>query len=261
VSNELKIHHRVQEQFGGNAQKYVTSDTHAKGTDLAQLVPWLKPTPEDLMLDIATGGGHVARTLAPHVKMVYVTDLTPQMLMTAREHLSDSLVENTTYVTADAESLPFLNDTFDIVTCRIAAHHFPHPELFVQEAARVLKPSGRFLFIDNVAPELREFADFLNLVEEIRDPSHVNCLSVMEWTNLLRDSGFAITASEQRRKQFDFQTWVERMAPTPAHIQATEATMRLASRDIAEYFEITTGKNGVETWTIDQWMVMATCGD
>jgi ubiquinone/menaquinone biosynthesis C-methylase UbiE len=257
VSKEMDVHQRVREQFGGNAQKYVTCATHAKGDDLDRLVPWLKPTTHDLMLDIATGGGHVAKTLAPHVKTVYVTDLTPQMLTAARNHLSESGVGNAVYMHADAESLPFLPATFDIVTCRIAAHHFPHPELFLKEVTRVLKPGGRFVLIDNVAPERQAVADFLNLVEAIRDPSHIRCLSVSEWTDLLRQSGLSIRASEQWRRQFDFQSWVERMAPTTAHMRSTEATMRLAPADIAEYFEITVGATGVETWASDQWMVLA----
>lgn len=82
-SDEVK--HAVQEQFGKNAQQYVESKTHAQGDDLQLLVQWLAPQTSWKVLDIATGGGHVARTLAPHVAQVVATDLTRPMLAAAAQ--------------------------------------------------------------------------------------------------------------------------------------------------------------------------------
>jgi ubiquinone/menaquinone biosynthesis C-methylase UbiE len=153
------IKQKVQEQFGQHAQKYVTSTTHAKGSDLVLLKNWLHVDSSSIVLDIATGGGHVVKSLAPHVKQMFATDLTYEMLETAKGHLN-STSSNIFYVIADAESLPFLENTFDAVTCRIAPHHFPNPNVFVQEVSRVLKPGGKFLLIDNIAPEDKELDDF-----------------------------------------------------------------------------------------------------
>lgn len=94
------IKERVQAQFGQHAESYVTSEGHAHGTDLGLAVEWLHPTAHDAALDIATGGGHVAKSLAPYVHHVTVTDLTVRMLETARDHLTESGVQNAQYVLA-----------------------------------------------------------------------------------------------------------------------------------------------------------------
>lgn len=257
MHGEENVHDRVHVQFGQNAVKYVTSESHAHGSDLKELLMGLSPNDEQVALDIATGGGHVAKTIAPFVKTVYVTDLTPQMLSAARTHLLSASVHNAVYICADAEALPFLDGTFDIVTCRIAPHHFPHPDQFVREVARVLKPGGRFGLIDNVAPEDRGLGNFVNLLEQIRDPSHVRCLPVSEWLTLLEDAGLSITTTATRKKTFQFDEWVHRMAPTNAHIRAAEALLRMAPDEAARYFEVKFFNDGIESWTIDQWMAIA----
>lgn len=255
VENSSK--QRVQAQFGKNAEKYVSSEGHANGTDLALAVEWLQTTSQDLVLDIATGGGHVAKSLAPLVQNVTVTDLTAKMLETARNHLVDAGVQNAQYVLADAEELPFLQNSFDIVTCRIAPHHFPNPAAFIREVARVLRPNGRFLLIDNVAPNARSLADFINLAETIRDPSHIKCLGVAEWKRLFKENGFTITQDSVRKKTHTFQSWVDRMAPTDAHRLAVSSMLLQAPEDVKSHFEIVIEDEKVSSFATDQWIVLA----
>ncbi len=130
----------------------------------------------DRALDISTGGGHTALAIAPHVHSVAVTDLTPRMLATARTFLTEQGVSNATYVIADAERLPFLDASFDLVTVRIAPHHYADAPRAAREMARVLTPGGRLLFIDNIAPEDPELDRLMNDWERRRDPSHVRAL-------------------------------------------------------------------------------------
>ncbi len=108
--------------------------------------------------------------------MFVVTDLTKEMLENTKKHLKD--FENLTYILADAEALPFLDQSFDVVTCRIAPHHFPNPDKFIEEVARVLAPDGTFILIDNVVPDDRKLATFMNMFEKLRDDSHVRVLIV-----------------------------------------------------------------------------------
>ncbi|MDR6880002.1 class I SAM-dependent methyltransferase [Bacillus sp. 3255] len=210
MNNEKSIKQHVQEQFGKHADKYVTSDIHAKGDDLELLVNWLAPENTWHVLDIATGGGHVAKQLSGHVHHVIATDLTRPMLVAAANHLKQSQCDNVTYVVADAEQLPFLDHSFDAVTCRIAAHHFPHPHLFLQEAARALKPGGKFVLIDNVAPADAALGHFMNTFEAMRDTSHVRCLSVAEWQSLAEQAGLLVEKYVMNRKEYKFPTWVMR---------------------------------------------------
>ncbi|MEH7348165.1 class I SAM-dependent methyltransferase [Gottfriedia acidiceleris] len=251
------IKQRVQVQFGKNAEKYVSSVGHAQGDDLALVITWLQPTPHDVVLDIATGGGHVTKTLAPFVHNVTVTDLTEKMLETARRNLTDNGVLNAQYVLADAEELPFLKNSFDIVTCRIAPHHFPNPDAFIREVARVLRPNGRFLLIDNVAPNDKKLSDFVNLAEAIRDPSHVECLSIVQWRSLLEAHGFSLTQDSLRKKTHPFQSWVDRMAPTDSHQLAVSSMLLRAPQNVKSYFEIVVEDETIVSFATDQWIALA----
>ena len=142
-----------EERYSQYAQGYVSSQSHAKGYDLDRLVEIAKPQPTWKMLDIATGGGHTALKFAPLVKSVIASDLTEKMLTAAEAHIQEKGAVNVSFKIADAEDLPFENTRFDLVTCRIAPHHFPDVQKFTQEAARVLKPGGFLLVQDHVLPE------------------------------------------------------------------------------------------------------------
>jgi len=200
---------RVRAQYGAVGDAYVTSVGHATGGDLARMVELAAPQPTDTLLDIATGGGHVATTFAPHVQRVIATDLTPEILTHAASYFAELGLTNIETQIADAEELPFAEDEIDIVTCRIAPHHFPHPTRFVLEAARVLHLGGRFVLIDTTVPE-GEAGEVLNQIDKLRDPSHVRSLSIDEWENLLTAAGFATIAVESFTKRHDFADWTAR---------------------------------------------------
>jgi ubiquinone/menaquinone biosynthesis C-methylase UbiE len=256
VKQEDEVKQSVQKQFGRNAEKYVQSESHAQGDDLPLLVEWLQPQPNWVVLDIATGGGHVARVLSPHCGHVVATDLTRPMLEAAAAANRKAGAENLLYVVADAESLPFLAETFDAVTCRIAPHHFPDPDAFVGEVSRVLRPGGLFVLIDNVAPEQAEWGRFMNQVEKLRDDSHVRCLSVSEWRDLLVKHGFDTIRERQRKKSFAFPTWVRRTAQSEEQVQQVEQVLLRADQATAAYFAIQTEADRVLSHQIDEWMVL-----
>lgn len=246
---------KVKEVFGKNADKYVVSDSHAKGDDLSKLVEWLEPEKTWTVLDIATGGGHVAKAIAPHAGTVFSTDLTEEMLENTAKHLRRSF-DNIHYVVADAEALPFLTETFDAAICRIAPHHFPHPERFIAEMARVLKKGGRFILIDNVAPADRELALFMNTTEKLRDDSHSRCLSKEEWIMLLEENGMAELKDEDRRKTFDYPSWVERTTDSDEQVERVSQHLLGADEKTANYFSIKALDGKVRTFTIDEWMAL-----
>src|SRR6202011_3355864 len=117
-SNDKKA--QVQDYFARNAEGYVASFSHRSGSDLERLIELGEWDSQQQALDIATGGGHTALAVAPHVAQVTVTDLTPRMLEKAREFLLSQGITNAQFQVADAEQLPSANATFDRVTCRIA---------------------------------------------------------------------------------------------------------------------------------------------
>ncbi|GGD11491.1 class I SAM-dependent methyltransferase [Pontibacillus salipaludis] len=246
----------VQEQFGKYANRYVTSTTHATGEDLPMMVDWLQPHKTDKVLDIATGGGHVARTLAPLVKSVVISDLTKPMLHAAATYLK--AYENVDAVVADAEELPFLDESFDSVICRIAAHHFPNPERFIQEVARVLKKGGAFVLIDNVSSEHDEIADFYNNFEKKRDCSHQRALPISEWKSLMKHSLLQIQKQSLRKKTLPFNEWVSRMIDDEYEREEIHQMMVGADQEVKKYFEMKVEENRLMSFAIDEWMVLCT---
>jgi ubiquinone/menaquinone biosynthesis C-methylase UbiE len=152
----------VVEQFGKKAREYVESRDHALGPDLQRIIDWAQPERNWRVLDVATGGGHVARTLYPHVGLVVATDLTWLMLKAARDANLKAGADGIIYLMADAENLPFLDETFEMVTCRIAPHHFTDKGAFIREVSRTLKSNGIFIMIDNVIPNDPELGTMMN---------------------------------------------------------------------------------------------------
>lgn len=247
----------VRKQFGRNARKYVESEGHANGPDLGEIVNWLSPSMDWMCLDIATGGGHVARTLSSHAGMVVASDLTMKMLEAARVPIRDAGLKNVLFVLADAESLPFMDSTFDAVTCRIAPHHFPDKALFVSESSRVLKEGGKFLVVDNVTPEDPELADYMNTFESLRDPSHVSCASPAEWKELIAGSGMEVARMSSRKKTYRFRSWAERTAESEGQIESTERMILSGEQRLREYYGVVVQDDHVVSLQVDEMMIMA----
>ena len=114
----------AQQRFGRAAADYATSEVHAKGASLARLVELTEPKPHWRVLDVATGAGHTALAFAPHVAKVTATDITKEMLAETRKLAKARGLSNVKTLSAGAEDLPFPDASFDLVVCRLAAHHF-----------------------------------------------------------------------------------------------------------------------------------------
>jgi ubiquinone/menaquinone biosynthesis C-methylase UbiE len=203
----------VQQQFGKTAAHYLTSKPHALGKSLQRLVALTNPQKTWHALDVATGGGHVAYTFAPHVARLWATDITQEMLDQVKAEAKKRGLGNMQAVYAKAESLPFDDASFDLVTCRIAPHHFESIPQFLGEAQRVLKPGGLFALVDNVVPA-GSVGDYINAFERLRDPSHVRALTMEEWREALRRSGLPATHDEQIDKVLEFNSWAARYDAT-----------------------------------------------
>lgn len=185
-----------QARFGRFAAGYVASSEHREGADLDRLIELAQPHPGWTALDMATGGGHTALRLSPLVAQVIAADLTPPMLAAAREYLAGQGVGNVRYIATDAENMAFAPESFDLVTCRIAPHHFPDCFRFVRECARVLKPGGRLVIEDHLLPDDDRAAAYINAFERLRDPSHHRAFSAYEWRGMFLDAGLRVEHAE-----------------------------------------------------------------
>src|SRR5690242_18741949 len=199
----------VQEQFGKTAAHYLTSKPHALGKSLERLVTLTSPQKNWRVLDVATGGGHVAYAFAPYVARVWATDITQEMLDMVKGEAATRGLSNVRTTYAKAEALPFEDGGFDLVTCRIAPHHFDSIPDFLGEVHRVLKPNGLFALVDNVVPE-GSVGDYINAFERFRDPSHLRAWTMQEWREALKKARLAVEHEEQIYKKMEFKSWASR---------------------------------------------------
>lgn len=231
------IKQKVQAQFGKTAKAYVHSLGHAKGQDLQWMLEQAGEVKGKKVLDIATGGGHTALQFAKAGAEVIATDLTPEILEEAEKFAIEQGVEML-FQFAEAENLPFGAERFDIVTCRIAPHHFSNAEQFVKEVYRVLKSNGVFLLIDNIAPESKELAKWMNEVEKRRDKSHVEAYTAGTWIGWMSKTGFDLQYFARWHRHKNFQTWADRAQMPLEEKEALERDILAMSDGLKEYFQI-----------------------
>jgi SAM-dependent methyltransferase len=183
----------MSDVWSTRAQAFRESPTHREGPDLDLLVEWCEPGHDVKVLDVATGGGHVARRLREEGCTVLTVDPAPGMGPD---------------VVAPAENLPFEDGAFDVVTCRIAAHHFQDVRKALAEMARVTQ---RLIVIeDNVFTDER-----VEEAERLRDPTHVRCYSEEEWKEMLTDAGLEVEQLEHFERRPVVDDWLARV-DTPA---------------------------------------------
>jgi ubiquinone/menaquinone biosynthesis C-methylase UbiE len=235
---ESKAKKSAVEQYTNVGDAYVRSATHAKGIDLEKFLDIANPQNNWMILDVATGGGHTALTFAPYVKKVTAVDLTPNMLQTAEAFIRhEKGITNVAFELADAGALPFENGTFDLVTCRIAAHHFPDCQKFIDEGERVLTNGGLLLVQDHVLPDNEDTAQYVDNFEFLRDPSHNRAYSEKGWRAMFESSGLEIEHTEQLVKRHGLIEWAKRMNNTDETINQLIQMITDAPEPVIEWMQ------------------------
>jgi SAM-dependent methyltransferase len=183
----------MSDVWSTRAQAFRDSPAHREGPDLDLLVEMCEPGEGVKVLDVATGGGHVARRLRAQGCEVVTADPAPGMQAD---------------VVARAEHLPFDDGSFDVVTCRIAPHHFDDVHAAVAEMARIAQ---RLLVVEDnlyVDEQVEE-------AERLRDPTHVRCYTEEEWKAMLTEAGLEVERAERLDRRRDVEDWLARVE-TPA---------------------------------------------
>jgi ubiquinone/menaquinone biosynthesis C-methylase UbiE len=228
----------VQQQFGAVAANYVASAVHARGADLAELVRASALRGDELVLDLGTAVGHTALAVAPRARRVIGVDLTAEMLGLAGRLAAERGVANVSFARADVSQLPFPAASFDLVTSRYSAHHYAQPDRMAQEVARVLRPGGRFVLADTVAPADYALDTFINTVELLRDRSHVRDHTVKQWQTMLSQAGLQSAVVYEWDVVLDFDDWVARMKTPPNAVAMLRSLLNEAPPAARETFQI-----------------------
>jgi SAM-dependent methyltransferase len=198
--------------WSARAEAYREAPEHREGEDLDLIVSWAEGS--RTALDVATGGGHVARRLREAGLQVVSADPAPGMQAD---------------VICRAEHLPFADGAFDFVVSRIAPHHFEDIATALTEMARV---SNDLVVIEDtlyVSEQVEE-------AEKLRDPTHVRSYSEPEWRALLEDVDLEVERVELIEKRHVLEAWLDRSG-TPADDKARVKELLADQIEADEYVD------------------------
>lgn len=214
MTGEASYEERAKAVFGQRADLYTTSTAHTDQQVLGRLVDIAGPKADWRVLDIGTGTGHTALAFAPHVREVIGLDLTEEMLHEACKLAEERRVDNVMFRIADVHRLPReLDKSFDLATCRRAAHHFSNIDLALVEMARTLRPGGMLLIDDRSVPEDDWVDETMHRLDCLHDESHVRQYRASRWIELLENAGFSIELVEPYTKHRPVSALTDRVSP------------------------------------------------
>ena len=221
---------RVEAAFSKQATTFAQSDLNVAFTSG---LPWLlglaAAEPSDRVLDVAGGTGLVARALAPSVEQVTVLDSTEAMLDMGRRGAADEGLNNVDFVRGDAESLPFVDETFSMVITRFSLHHFVDPAPMIDEIVRVTKQGGRIVVKDLVARRDPEVAARADHIERLRDDSHVSMPMEGAVSTWLEQRGAQVERVETKMIDRPLEPW---LAQSVTADEPADAVRRLLGEEL-----------------------------
>ncbi len=213
--------------MSGNVELRLKLQEERAGELSARIEHLLAPfSGDERALDSGCGSGALAFALAPHVREVVGVDLEAELLAAGRERAPAGV----TLIEGDAMALPFGYGEFDLAGCLRVLHHVRRPELVVSELARVTRPGGRILVVDQLGDVDPLRAREIDLFERARDPSHTRLLPDGDIRSLLEANDLVVTRNEVTRERRDLERYLdlaavsgearaqaERLAPGPVY--------------------------------------------
>ncbi len=207
----MRHQQEIVDQFTRQARQFAQSSTARSEEILERLLRMTQPQAGDSALDVACGPGLLVCALARRVSHATGIDLTPAMLDEARRTQREQGIDNVSWDCDDVTAMPYRDQTFDIVTCRFAFHHFPQPLGVLREMRRVCRPGGCVLVVDSAPAEAKAYA--FNAMERLRDPSHTRAMPIEELCSLFSEAGLPQPRVERTRLALDLNELLRRSYP------------------------------------------------
>jgi ubiquinone/menaquinone biosynthesis C-methylase UbiE len=224
--------------FDDASINYLKSSDHKFGSDIEYITNYFGKNDFQYHLDIATAAGHFCRFFNSKTKVV--SDLSFNMLKTASKNFNFDF-----YIQNKAEYLPFKSELFDLVTCRIALHHFTNPELFFKEVYRCLIDGGMFVLIDSIV----DVDDtYLNAIEFVRDDSHIRSYTFFEIAEFTKNI-FRLENFNLIYKKHDFAEWSTRLNNTKENVKKVENLFFDLPENVKSELAVEINKNKVISYT------------
>lgn len=245
--NEVQL--ASKEQFGKQSSRYGKNHILNNVADVEAAAAYLQLPENAEVLDVATGAGHTGLFFAGRGCNVILSDIAEPMLEQARQLANERGLRVQTRVHS-AEKFPDSDETFDLVCCRVAAHHFSSPESFVAETGRVLKPQGYFLLIDGTVedgyPEAEEWS---HQVEKLRDPSHHRFIPPRTWASFCEKAGLEIIhCGLTPFKMPDLNWYFETAATTPENREKVLQLVEQAPESARTLFKLGRENEKIVWW-------------
>lgn len=252
----------AQEQFSRQSHRYGKGHILEDTSDIRAALEGIVLPEKARVLDVATGGGHTALFFADQGHEVTACDISGAMLVRVQAAATERglTIETKQH---PAEALPYDDGTFDLVTCRVAPHHFSSPGRFVREASRILKVGGKLLVIDGTVQDGEPDAElWMHRVEKFRDPSHNRFITPAAWKRLCGAAGLEVNRSELHpMKQPDLEWYFDTADTSPENrLQVLDLIMR-APESALRLFQINIEEDERIVWWWQRLTLVATKKD
>jgi len=218
----------IQKQFERQAEIYANMDQtrDTEGHDL--IVALCEAKKEHRVLDIACGPGFLTRRFARVSREVIGIDITDAFVEMATSLAAKEGLGNVTFTDGDVNNLPFDANSFDIVSCRAAFHHFPAPERVLAEMSRVVKVGGTLSIGDLTTSEDPTKAEYQHKMEMLCDPSHVRAITLSRFRKLIADTGLVLKNEFLGTQDYDLEEWILHGSPEEGAAQEIREFMQAA---------------------------------